>query len=232
MDFRDQLRQAGQAKSMAENPLIHRLSEPGVSPALLRSFGVLMYRGADIFVLKLAKLLAITPEWTVRAALMENLIEEEGLVVRGRHVEGNAAGRHVTWARDLAVAMGATQDDLSGPPLPLPKYYEDLISRGRWLAAASYLLVGQEGNFPGTIELLLPPLRKLGYSSHDLRYLSLHHELDGAHADAGVDLVSEWARSDEEQAEALVAAERGAKEWWASFVVLARTGRPAPAMAG
>ena len=59
--------------------LVRLLSSPKCPPRLLRDFGAGIIVGAELFPARLARLFAATTHSALRAFLLENLFEEEGI---------------------------------------------------------------------------------------------------------------------------------------------------------
>lgn len=219
--FSEQLR-AMAFKHPMERARVIRVMESGrASRESVRALSAAIHAGATHFLRHLAQIYRITPEPLARLAVLENLLEEEGISVNPRSgLEVHVASRHVTWARRLTDAAGASEDDLNRALADYQRpQLEAYIEQGDWLAAIGFLLIGMESNIPRTFIPLKNGFSKMGFAKADLVFFSAHIVADQAHGDAGFELLARLTPAGRRQ-DVLAAVEAGADHWWQSHNVV------------
>src|SRR5205809_7767304 len=98
---------------MRRNPFVAAVVEGRCSRDQIRRYAVGVYALSARFPQRLAATAAICDDHEVRLALLENLLEEEGIVsMQGGRLTRDENRRHGNVARRFAVAAGATGEEL------------------------------------------------------------------------------------------------------------------------
>lgn len=212
MRFEQQLLAAATERDIRTHPLLQSVRTGEYRRETLGLVAQMLHDLASRFPPLLATLFTHAPAGRIRAHLLRNLMEEEGLVVQDGEVRYVPERRHVALARRFTKAFG--QPQRGGTEWESPWIAQELVE-GRWLAVASYLMVGFEGNVPVTIGALLPPLREIyGLTDDQLVFFTEHAEADADHSRIGAELITEACRSEEDRHQALEGARRGGRAWW------------------
>lgn len=198
-----------------EETRFYRLVATGrCPPALLLRFADSVHRGARLFCASLAALVETAPDTEARLVLLENLMEEEGIhLSREAGLVVRPERRHVALAQRFRRACGggeASADETGEHPLsPMQR----LVAEGRWLEAASFLLIGQELKFAAVSGDLFRLLRGAGFAERDLAFFAVHGEVDARHGQQALDLIVNRIASAEDRRRCLEAAHAGARPW-------------------
>jgi len=212
------------------NPFVAAVVDGRCSRDAIRRYAIGACALSDRFPQRLAATAAICDDPDVRLALLENLLEEEGVVAieRGRLIRDDAK-RHGNVARRFAIAAGATDDDLCAAferERRAAPWLDNAIAQQRAAAALAYLTVGIESNVPPTLALIAESLsRHYGFGEHDLEFLTSHIAFDEAHGAAGARLTARLVHSDADRDDALDGARRGALAWWGFHRSMLSAGR-------
>jgi pyrroloquinoline quinone (PQQ) biosynthesis protein C len=219
--FRDALLATKLRWPMAQSRSMQMLAIPQCPPRYLKQFALKCLAGAARFPGQLAAIYAIAEEPRVKLLLLENLLEECGMHIKpwqGINVYPEAL--HTRWIERFAQACGVADAERSraifnarrvlGSP-----WFESAIKEKRWLEALSYLLVGQEANFPAFAGTALQALRIKGFSDKDLVFFIQHIEADAKHGDDTIQLLADLPLMPKEQQRVLAAAHQGSDDWWA-----------------
>ena len=177
-----------------------------------------MFHLSDHFPLHIAAILSICPRKDLRAHLLENLIEEEGIVPRddGRGFVYDPDRRHSEMARRFTRALGIADDSLalSKPPTST-RWFDRVLRERRWVEAAAYITVGIESNIPRTFRLMVPALRRFyGFNDHELAFFIEHIEADEVHASVGAHIVACAVQTPADHQAAFEGVRHGANAWW------------------
>ena len=204
---------------MRRNPFIGAMTAGRCSRDVVRRYAAGVFSFAETFPQLLLAIASRCDDREVRLALLENLMEEEGIVaIDGGHFVVDESRRHPALARRFAHAAGVSDDDLRAAAAAAPvaaKWLHGAIAADRVAAALAYVTIGFEANTPATMILLASALEKnYGFASHDLEFLTAHVEADAGHAAAGLRLTARIARDDAARADAIRGAHRGAAAWW------------------
>ncbi len=197
----------------AEDTRLHQLLISGrCPPSLLRRYALATVQSADLFCASLAALADRAPDAHSRLALLENLLEEEGIFLQpARGLVSRPEASHPALARRFAAACGADGDpELAGNALA--EGYAGLGSRA-WVESVAYLLVGQELNFADTAPRLAEALRKCGLSARDVAFFSVHETADRQHGEQALNLVIRHASGRAQQDRCIAEARAGATAW-------------------
>jgi pyrroloquinoline quinone (PQQ) biosynthesis protein C len=219
--FRDALLATKLRWPMAQSRSMQMLVMPQCPPRYLKQFALKCLAGAARFPGQLAAIYAIAEEPRVKLLLLENLLEECGMHVKpwqGINVYPEAL--HTRWIERFAQACGVadaerTRAVFNAHQDPGAPWFVSAIKEKRWLEALSYLLVGQEANFPAFASIALQTLRIKGFSDTDLVFFIQHIEADAKHGDDTIQLLADLPLTPEEQQRVLAAAHQGSDDWWA-----------------
>lgn len=214
MAFIDELRAASGKHPIAESRVCRLIQSGRISRDSIRLFAAAAVAGATHFMSHLARVYRITPNPEVKLALLENLLEEEGVHIKPHGLDIRPSSRHVTWARRFSDAAGTSQAQLDQAMIDFRRPELDaLIEQGDWLGALAYLTLGLEANTPHTFVPILEGLKKMGFSDSELVFFSNHITLDMQHGDEAFELVAAVTPQARQQ-DVLDAVEAGADFWW------------------
>ncbi len=197
----------------------YRMLAAGRAPkGVLRRYAGETYRGAKLFCANLADLARQAPDPQARLALLENLLEEEGIHLRpGRGLVSRPDQRHPALASRFVAACGGEEAEAEADEKErrhLSTRGRELIDQRRWLEAVAFLLIGQELKFATIAEALFEVLKRHGYAERDLAFFGVHIEADQEHGRQALDLVLDRARTPAEQQACIAAARAGAATWF------------------
>ena len=214
--FEEQLVAAAGRYPFEDTRLHHLLAAGRCPPAMLRRYARALHQGAVDFCGLLAALVEAAPDREARGVLLDNLMEEEGIVLRpGRGLERNPQQRHAAWAERFVLACGGGVEGAGAPAGGLATgHVGALLDEGRWLEAVSFLLVGQEMAFSSVSARLAALFGDLGFARRDLVFFEAHIHADRRHAREALDLVLDRAVTAGQQRACVAAAEAGARDWW------------------
>ena len=216
--LQDELLETTRAIDMASNPFIIALANGAASRDALRRYAIDTYLLAYFFPQRLAALAAICDDAEIRLEILNNLLEEDGVIgIDGGRVIRDVERSHGAIARRFCLAAGATDDDLDRARAAYTRdtWVDESIANGNVAASLAYLTVGIEGCVAATYRLLITVLEKqYGFSRDDLEFVALHAGADAEHARIGAALTASVVRSDEERVAALEGATRATTAWW------------------
>lgn len=217
-EFETRLLAAADRYPFEETRLAKLLATGRCPPSMVRGYAEALHKGSYEFNGLLAALVEAAPDREARGILLDNLLEEEGIVVQvGRGLVAYPQSRHVAWAeRFLRACGGAPPSDghaAGDKGLPAGRVAE-LLKDGRWLEAVSFLLIGMEMNFGKVCALLSERFSGLGYAARDLVFFEAHTHADEKHAREALDIVLDRAVDLAAQQACLDAAQAGARDWW------------------
>lgn len=216
--FADELLEAAR-RDMRQNAFVAALIDGRSSHHALRRYAAGLFALSDRLPQRLLAIAARCEDRGVRLALLENLLDEEGIVgIDGGRLMVDEGRRHPNMARRFAHAAGVSDADLSAASASAmgeATWLNDAIAQNHLTAALAYLTIGIESNVPSTMTLVAAALeRHYGFDRGDLEFLTAHIELDEGHAANGARLTSRLVRNDADRAEALEGARRGGLAWW------------------
>lgn len=182
-------------------------------PSVMRRYAQSTYLSAKLFCASIAEMVQKAPDRDARLTLIENLLEEEGGVIRSdRGLIVRADRSHPALALRFLKACGG--DDGEDEPRHATGEGRALLAAGRWLEAVAFLLVGQELRFAETSAALFRALRDHGFAARDLAFFAVHETADAAHGRQALDLVLDRAVTRDQQEAAIAAAGAGARAWF------------------
>ncbi|MGQ0590175.1 MAG: iron-containing redox enzyme family protein [Sphingosinicella sp.] len=193
----------------------YRLIASGRCPAsFMRRYARSTYLSAKLFCASIAEMVETAPDPEARLILLENLLEEEGAVLRrDRGLVVRPDQSHPALALRFVKACDAEGDE-GGDPLHATGEGRAMLAAGRWLEAVAYLLVGQELRFAETSGAFFRALRDNGFAERDLAFFAVHETADAAHGRQALDLVIDRAVTRGQQDAAIAAAGAGARAWF------------------
>lgn len=212
--FRARIEEAAYAYPMERCRLVRLFSNAKCPPRLLRDFGASMVVGAELFPSKLARLFAAATHPVLRAILLENMFEEEGIEATPNGFDHVPGRRHATIARKFGRAVGVTQSDVDRALARARGWFEDALDQGNWLGAFAYLNIGQESNMPRFMIPISKVLQERGIAKADLEFFDIHGKADVVHGNRSIDAAVVIATTPEQQQTVLDAVARGARELW------------------
>jgi pyrroloquinoline-quinone synthase len=185
------------------------------------------YVSAKLFCAIVAELADKAPDREARLLMLENLLEEEGIILNPRRgLVPRPEARHPALALRFLRACGGDDNESGAGQLGDGEPQRDgdglnatapgraMLTQGRWLEAVSFLLVGQELKFSEASARLFEGLRRHGLSARDLAFFAVHVEADCQHGRQALDLVLNRALTADAQRRCLRAAEDGARHWF------------------
>jgi pyrroloquinoline quinone (PQQ) biosynthesis protein C len=204
-----------------EDTRFHAILAKGPAPPrILARFACGTYALATQFVGMLATMVATAPDPHARLLLLENLLEEEGIVLKpSRGLAVRPAARHVNLARRFVAACGVNPDtvELERWPAQAMNRARTLIAQDRWVEATAYLLIGNELKAgeacPAIVELLIAQ----GFAERDVAFFEVHIEADQSHGQEAVAMVCDAATDRKTQEAAIRAAGDGARAWFDNY---------------
>lgn len=212
--FAKQLLAAGHVPEIIEHPFVRGIVEGRYPKESLYAYAQELIGLAAGFPARLAELFARCDHAEVRRVILENLLEEEGVVSFGA-VNGlviDPQRRHAAMGDRFLKALGA--GCVPTPP-PAGQWLTTELQAGRWLGPFAYFCVGIEANVPATFRLLAAGLRThYGLHEEDLEYFTEHFIADERHGEHGAEIAAAAATTQALQQEALTGAQRGGQAWW------------------
>lgn len=185
------------------------------------------YVSAKLFCAIIAELVDKAPDSEARLIMLENLLEEEGIVLHPRRgLIPRPETRHPALALRFLRACGGDDKDgeagrlgdgepgRDGDGLNATAPGRRMLAEGRWLEAVAFLLVGQELKFSDAAARLFDALRGYGMSARDLAFFAVHVEADCQHGRQALDLVLGRALTADAQRRCVRAAADGARHWF------------------
>lgn len=200
----------------AEETRLYRLLIARRCPrSLLLNYAHATYRSAVLFLATVAEMIAKAPSERARLWLLENLLEEEGIVLKSTQgLVVRPEARHPALAARFVHACGGDEDDAQVSARHATGPGRQLLSDGRWTEAVANLLVGQELKFGAASGALYDALRLNGFSAHDLAFFAVHRTSDCGHGEQALQLVVEACATRTEQDAAIRATSEGARLWF------------------
>lgn len=220
-DFEAALKAAIAPYRFEDTRLHHLLSRPKVPATLLRKFARGTYASASNFLGVLARLANAAPDSQSRLFLLENLMEEEGIILKPSHgLTMRPEQRHVALAARFAASCGEDPRALAGNVAATTAGSEQVdrfLAQDRWVEAVGYMLIAQELKFGEACATMVELLRGHSFSNRDLAFFEVHIEADMEHGQQAIDIVTRHAGDAQSQSAALLAVEQGVNDWFASY---------------
>ncbi len=209
---KSEFRRALEAAIQARHSSIHPWSEAWVSGKLdrrlLGEWTKQHYHYVSHFSEWLATVYGNCPHEEVRAFLLENIAEEEGVTGQA----GFPAVRHTRLLLDFGEHCGKRRAEITGAQLNGELLPETLglqawctvQAHGPFVEALAALLVGLESQVPQIYRKTTPPLlEKYGFTEAEVVFFRLHIAADEEHGERGFEIVEKYAATDETRADCL-----------------------------
>lgn len=149
------------------------------------------------------------PYQDARAAIMENLSEEE-----------DPNDPHVEILLSFAAACGVSPEEIrSSKPMPttwgLKDWLTVISTRRTWIESAAGMHIGMESQLPAMVEKILPALReKYHFDEQAIRFFTLHFYADQEHGGRIYELMAKYAITPELQEAVKQAVREGTQKRW------------------
>lgn len=222
--FVETLLQSARPYPIAENPFVVSLRRGECTGEQIRRYAGMIAVAAIGFPRVLSNILTHCDRQDVRASVLANLMEEEG-IVRYRAGEGivvDARRNHAGMARRFAAAAGVSPEALEVPRAE-SRWYAHAAESGDWIGAFAYFAIGYEANVPESFRLIHAALvEHYGFAEEDLEFLTEHMTADERHGREAAELLASDPSPAARQ-RALEGARRGGMTWWMIHRRLAAT---------
>ncbi len=212
-DFKQQLLAAGKVPEIIRHPFVRGIADGSYPKEALHFYAQELIALAASFPAQLATLFARCDNENARQVILQNLLEEEGVVSFG-----TATGlvidpqrRHTALGARFLKAFGV---DNPTSPSPTGQWLTNELQAGRWLGPFAYLSIGIEANIPATFRLLYEGLHThYGLCDEELEFFIEHFSADERHAEHGAAVAATAATTAAARLEALAGAQRGGQAW-------------------
>jgi pyrroloquinoline-quinone synthase len=184
-------------------------------PQVMRRYAAATYHSAKLFCATIAEMVDKAPDAHARLILLENLMEEEGIILKPQQgLVTRASQSHPALAMRFVEACGGSAADITAQTQHATGPGRQLLAQGQWTLAVANLLVGQELKFATVSGQIFDALRGYGLSAHDLAFFAVHVTADQQHGDQALQLVIDHCATRDEQDAAIAAASDGARTWF------------------
>jgi pyrroloquinoline-quinone synthase len=184
-------------------------------PSILRRYAAATYRSAKLFCATIAEMVSTAPDAQARLILLENLLEEEGIILKPQQgLVTRASQSHPALALRFLKACGGSAAEVNLETRHATAPGRQMLARGQWTLAVANLLVGQELKFATTSGQLFDALRMNGLTAHDLAFFAVHGKADQEHGEQAMQLVMDHCETRADQEAAIAAARNGAWLWF------------------
>ena len=212
-DFAKELLAVGHVPEMIEHPFIRGIAEGRYEKKALHEYAQELIGLAAGFPAHLAALFARCDHAEARRVILENLLEEEGVISFGTStgLVIDPHRRHAAMGNRFLKAFGV--DSITTPP-PAGQWLTNELQAGRWLGPFAYFCVGIEANVPASFRLIAAGLQThYGLHEEDLEYFTEHFIADERHGEHGAAIAAAAATTEALRTEALTGARRGGQAW-------------------
>lgn len=202
---------AASAHDGASDPFVLAVCSGLVPRESLRPFAIALTQIASAFPSLLASIFARCDRPEARAYLLENILEETGVVsflpTEGLTID---AGRgHGELARRFARSLGVQECDLRGQGDGSGRIDLEL-AQGNWIGPLAFVALGFERNFAVIAGALLTGFRECyGLTGDEVEFFSLHAEADERHGAEALEIIVGSAREADERRHAIEGARKG-----------------------
>jgi pyrroloquinoline-quinone synthase len=211
-----------------EKTRFYRLLASGRCPqSVILRYARSTYVSAKLFCAIIGELVDKAPDKEARLIMLENLLEEEGILLNPRRgLVLRPETRHPALALRFLRACGGDDGEGGAGQLGDGEPGRDgdgvnatapgrrMLAEGRWLEAVAFLLVGQELKFSHAAACFFDAFGQYGLSARDLAFFAVHVEADCQHGRQALDLLLDRALTVDAQRLCLRAAEDGARHWF------------------
>lgn len=204
----ERLRDAALCRRAVDSSLVQKIASGQASLPVIQHYLANVWSIANNFSSRMAKVWAACDDSEIRASLLENVLEEEGVIsFQANQLKIDPTRNHGALAGRLAAALGVYEK-----PAPQPQAWLDqALAEGRWREAYAFMAVGHEFNVPETVLKLYQGFREhYGLTHEQAEFLWLHGEADCRHGEAAITLLAQSCENDEHRAQAISGARRGA----------------------
>ena len=207
-EFRRALEAAIQARHSSAHPWSEAWVSGRLDRRLLGEWTKQHYHYVSHFSAWLATVFGNCPHEEVRAFLLENIAEEEGMTGQA----GFPAVRHTELLLDFGEHCGKSRAEITGaqrngellPETLGLQAWCTVQAHGPFVEALAALLVGLESQVPQIYRKTTPPLlEKYGFTEEEVVFFRLHIAADEEHGERGFEIVEKYATSDERRANCL-----------------------------
>lgn len=212
--FRTAIESSAYAYPIERCRLVRMLANPKCPSRLVRDLAISLIRTADRFPAMLARLFAATTHPILRAILLENLFEEEGIEAAPEGFRIVPERRHSHISRRFGKAAGVGDADIRDDEVPLFGWFEDALARGNWRGAFAYLNIGLEANNAKIMGPMHDALLSRGFSASDLEFFDIHSQADAVHGSRSIEAAIRIATTEEEKRDILDGVACGARRFW------------------
>jgi pyrroloquinoline quinone (PQQ) biosynthesis protein C len=210
-EFRNRLLAASAAMRAEDTRLYQLLKSGRCPPRLIRAYSEATVLSAEGFCATLSSMVSRAPDPQSRLALLENLLEEEGVTLAPDGLRHRPETSHPALARRFARAAGGSEQPLAGRDTTAG--VRPLLDRGEWVEAVAYLLIGQELRFADAAPAMAEALEAAGIARHDVAFFWVHKTADLAHGDQALEIVLRSATGRWQQERCIAEASAGARAW-------------------
>lgn len=218
MSFTETLIDAALSQPLEEIAFFKSLKRGDYPRSALRIYIQRVVRISEIFPNNIARIVALCPDPQFRLHLIENLMEEEGIVVSPTTglLERFPEKNHFERGKLFGYSLGISDEEFANPAWQgNSKWVEEKLKAGHWHAAAAFLLIGAEANVPRIFRQLVSAFKKhYGYKDTDLSYFIDHLELDEIHGKEAANLLANAVPDQKDRELVLEAVKRGAAAQW------------------
>ncbi len=207
--FKAELKQIVDSRHCIHHPLVEAWAAGTLPKEVLGRWAQEHYHFTKDLQAFLATTYANCPHPDARAAILENLTEEE-----------DPADPHINILLSFAAACGVSPEEIkASKPLPttwgLKDWLTRISTRQSWIESAAGMHIGMESQMPTMAAKILPALReKYGLTDHELRFFDVHYEADQEHGSRIYDLVGKYATTPEIQEAVKQAVREGTQKRW------------------
>jgi len=195
-----------------EDSRFYRLLVAGrCPPALVRRYAARSVRSAEAFCAALAGMIRQAPDAESRLALIENLMEEEGVFLQAGGLTSRPEMAHPALAQRFATSVGAEAGEDDAEAIISPTHA--LLADGDWLGAVAHLLIGQELRFAENAPRIGDAFVARGAAARDVAFFQVHASADARHGEDALAMVVRHARTRGQQDHCIAEAHRGARVW-------------------
>ena len=203
--FRRTLEEAIAERHSAVHPFSEAWVSGRLNKRLLGEWVKQHYHYVSHFAEWLGMVYGSCPEEEVRAFLLENIAEEEGITGQS----GFPAVQHTRLLLEFAEACGKSRDEIVNAQRDGGLLAETLglqswcavQARKPFVEALAGLLIGLESQVPRIYRRTTPPLvEKYGFTEEEIVFFRLHILADEEHGERGFEIIEKYASTPELQA--------------------------------
>jgi pyrroloquinoline quinone (PQQ) biosynthesis protein C len=188
----------------AQHRFVIKLRQGDYPRQTLQIYGRGIYQLSESLPRQLAILISQCPDANLRFHLIENLLEEEGILCQDQGLKVDLQRRHSELAKCFTRALQVKDSELSKLSAVSSFRFERLLANGQWLAAIAYITVGIEANVSQIFSLIVPALQHhYQFTDSELVFFIEHIVADQKHGLTGATLLAQLIRTSEQYEEVL-----------------------------